>query len=140
MIAIFVEILGCSLKNSISIYLPQDIEEYRHKAALSVQEGNVFHLSDFSLIAESITIPKTGQYTAVIEATTAALLNVSLQGTVCYFLLENRVAYVVLKMDEGGWSGVMAAKASVRPLVTYNLLQFEEIDEVRFSYPMRTRY
>ncbi|WP_199481010.1 hypothetical protein [Vibrio owensii] len=135
----FLPVMGCSQHqtevSTITFQLPENIEEYRQKAALSSQEGYDFSIDDVEMIEHQLSVNYTEKYQAVIEATVRPLTHHKGSEKVVYFQIINHTAYVVLTMDEDAWSGISATLAAVRPMVKKNLLQFDAIKAVRFQYP-----
>ncbi|MCG9731117.1 hypothetical protein L1D44_15060 [Shewanella sp. Isolate13] len=130
---------GCSHTPSevttISLQLPKNIERYKHLAALSAQEGTNLSLDEFDMISSELTVPCAQKYQTLITATVTPFTHHPSAEKVIYFNVIEHTAYVVLAMDEDAWAGISATLAATRPLLTLNLLQFKEIQTVKFQHP-----
>lgn len=117
--------------SSIHMILPQDMKSYDQQMGEFVQVGGDDPFDKTKMVKTSIDQDVTARQLA---QTVAQLISpYKKAGEVKYYELKDSTAYVMLEMDEDGWAGVSVIIGQIRPLVELNLLQYPEIDKVKFG-------
>ncbi|BAJ03717.1 hypothetical protein [Shewanella violacea] len=115
----------------INMILPQDMEGYDLQMVEFIQVGGDDPFNSTKMIETPLKQDVTARQLA---QTLAQLISpYKMAGEVKYYELKDGTAYVVFEMDEDGWAGVSVTIGKIRPLVELNLLQYPEIDKVKFG-------
>lgn len=136
------EVIGNNSK--VTFMVPRDVEEYdRVMNDFLFGPGGQSPADDYEFVEKEVEVEISNydlMHLAVSEATAVGLLGSGPErGVVKYLEVERGTAYVVLDIDEDGWSGSSIAIGKIQPLVERTLKRFDEVDEVVFGYSDRSR-
>ncbi len=123
-------------ETKITILVPNDLAAYEKAMNTYTSDGGENPSIRWSFVKQTMTIPYTAD---VMKASAEAAAEViSTQGgpahaSIAYLKIKDSTAYVLLNIDLDGWAGVTFSTNLIHPLVEKTLLQFPEIQKVKFG-------
>ena len=125
----------------VNIQIPDNVEQYLGAMNEwifddSPNGGKLNPSFSWKFISKRVTVPYTK---GVIKASAqAAAEQIPTQGgtpsaEVVYLKIVDKTAYILLAMQIDGWAGSSASLAKIKPLVERTILQFSDINFVKFE-------
>lgn len=126
-----------SSQTELTILVPDNLDAYRNAMNEYTSNGGENPSKNWPFIKKVITVPFT---TDTVKASAeAAAEQISTHGgpthaSIAYLKIKDSMAYVLLDIDLDGWAGVSFSTNQIHPLVEKTLLQFSQIQNVKFGF------
>lgn len=117
---------------------PVNLEAYIKAEDEYTSSGGINPADSWQFETKTVAVPEgstTAAYAAEVAANQIGLGGGPARAEVTHFSIVNGTAYILLNIDQDGWTGVSFAQSKVHPIVVHTLRLYPGIGNVVFGLP-----